>query len=330
MRRTWMTVLVLAGAGLVGGCGGSSDDPGQPDAASDSPSTSPTSSATTAAPTRAPYAVARITTGSAPCGILGVDGAVWVSNFGDDNLVRIDPATGTVGAPIPTGDQPCGLASGSGSIWVEDYGSDEVTRVSAADGSVEATYKVGASPYDVTFADGAAWVTNWGDGSVSRIDAASGKVTEIETGGTPIGIAPAAGKVWVGAGAQGIVSIDTKTSKVVDEIGTSDLAGWTAYDGDHVWINVGPSVVDVDATTGKAGPPIALGAKPEDGTVVGGDVWVGDRSGVLYRFPESGGPAVEVPSTVGDPFVAAELDGKLWVVDFSGTDVVQIDPALVG
>jgi YVTN family beta-propeller protein len=322
MRRSaaWLASLPL----LVVACGDGNDD-----AAGDPASGA--ASATTDAPA---YVAARVKTGHKPCGILGVDGQVWVSNYGDNTLVTVDPVTGEVGEPVPTGSGPCGLAAGAGSIWVEDFGSDQVTRVSTADGTVQTTYDVGDQPYDVTFADGAAWVTNYGDGTVSRIDAASGTVTGIQTGGTPIGIAPAGGKVWVGLGAQGIAAIDTRSGTVTDMIDTAGAAGWTAYDADHVWVNVDSTVVEVDPSSATITRTVAVGDKPEDGTVAGGRVWVGDggAGGDLYWFPVDGDDthAQSVPSTVHNPFVAAELDGQLWLVDFVGTEVVRLDPAQIG
>jgi YVTN family beta-propeller protein len=44
---------------------------------------------------------------------------VWVSNYGDDTLQWIDPATNQPGPPITVGAAPCGLALGAGSVWVE-------------------------------------------------------------------------------------------------------------------------------------------------------------------------------------------------------------------
>ena len=310
----------------LGGCGG-----GDGDAADAGPAASRTSSAPTSSSPA--YALARVETGHKPCGILGVDGTVWVSNYGDNTLVTVDPETGAVGEPVRTGSAPCGLAAGAGSIWVEDYGGDQVTRVSTTDGSVQATYDVGDQPYDVTFAAGAAWVTNYGDGTVSRIDATTGRVTEVHTGGTPIGIAPAGGRVWVGLGDQGIAAIDTRTGTVSDTIATDGSAGWTAYDDDHVWVNVGSTVVQVDPASATITRTVPVGDRPLDGTVADGRVWVGDggADGALYWFPVDGEEtqAMSVPSTVQKPFVAAELDGRLWVVDFIGTDVVQLDPARI-
>ena len=321
---TMLRRLVLASLAVpLAACGG-----GDGSDASSAPTATATSSPS---PTDPAYVAARVSTGHKPCGILGVDGRLWVSNYGDNTLVAIDPATGEVGAPARTGRAPCGLASGAGSIWVEDFGGDQVTRVSARDGSVEATYDVGDQPYDVTFAAGAAWVTNYGDGTVSRIDATTGKVTEVRTGGTPIGIAPAGGKVWVGLGSDGIAAIDTATAKVTATI-AGDGAGWTAYDDSHVWVDVGETVIQIDPETATVTRTVTVGSRPEDGTVAAGRVWIGDGSGDLYWFPVDGDAtqAQSVPSAVHNPFVAAELDGQLWLVDFVGTDVVRVDPAEVG
>ena len=77
------------------------------------------------------YVVARVEVGHQPCGILGADGKVWVSIYGDDTSWSDRPREpGAVERSDPDRRaQPCGLAFGAGSIWVEDYGSDEVTRV---------------------------------------------------------------------------------------------------------------------------------------------------------------------------------------------------------
>ncbi|WP_395656181.1 DUF6923 family protein [Nocardioides sp.] len=283
------------------------------------------SDAGSGAPEPAAYAPVRVETGQQPCGILGAAGRIWVSNYGEDTLVTVDPATLEVGDPVHVGGAPCGLAHGAGSIWVEDFGSNEVTRVSATTGRVQRTYDVGSQPYDVTFADGAAWVTDFGSGTVSRIDARSGKVTPIDVGGSPIGIAPAGGAVWVGLGSAGVVRVDTRTQEVA-RVDVAGSAGWTAYDDDHVWVDVDDSIVEIDPVDASVVGTVSVGDDPEDGTVVGDDVWVGDKSGDLYRFSTEGGPATSYPSGVDNPFVLTALDGQLWAVDFTGTEVVRIDP----
>ena len=298
-----ITVVLAALAVLVAGCGGS--DQQEPEAA---------------------YAPDRVETGQQPCGILGADDRIWVSNYSEDTLVTVDPDTLEVGQPVDVGGSPCGLAYGAGSIWVEDFGSNEVTRVSTSTGKVQETYDVGSQPYDVTFADGAAWVTDFGSGTVSRIDAHTGKVSAIDVGGTPIGIAPAGGAVWIGLGTAGIVGIDTRTRELTRVDVDGGKAGWTAYDDAHVWVNVDETVVEVDPADGSIVATTPVGPNPEDGTVLDDEVWVGDKDGDLYRFATDGGTATTHPSGVDNPFVVAGWDGRLWAVDFTGTEVVRIDP----
>jgi YVTN family beta-propeller protein len=276
------------------------------------------------------WVTGRATVGSQPCGILGAAGKIWVSDFGNDDLVTVDPLTLHVGPRIKVGAKPCGLAYGGRSIWVEDYGSAEVTRVDARTGRVQHTYDVGLSPYDVTFAAGAAWVTNYSDGTVSRVDAATGHVATVRTGGTPIGIAPSGGLIWVGLGAAGIAAIDETTGELVHHLHTRGPAGWTAYHGEHLWVDVGESVVLLDGASGRVVDRFPVGSRPEDGSVVDGVAWIPDADGSLRRL---GGALVSrrpVSSGVGNPFVLAGYRGRVWVVDFAGTDVVRINPSRVG
>ena len=271
----------------------------------------------------------RFGTGTKPCGILGAAGRIWVSNYGDDTLVSLDPRSGELSRPIDVGASPCGLAFGAGSIWVESFGDFTVSRVSVRTRQVQATYDVGFSPYDVTFAAGAAWVTNNGDGTVSRIDAATGEVRAVRTGGTPIGIAPAGGLLWVGTGAGGIVALDPVAGRVRERIPTDGPAGWTAYDRGRVWVNAGQVVLGIDPATGTVDQELPVGERPADGTVVDGTLWVPDRDGLLYRFGTDGSAQGTVASTVTDPFVVTGFRGLLWAADFAGSEVVRIDPARI-
>lgn len=284
---------------------------------------SPATSAASATPVDS---AGRVTTGSKPCGIIAAAGQVWVSNYGDDDLVTVDPDTLAVSDPIEVGASPCGLAHGAGSIWVENYGADTVSRVDAGTGELQETYEVGGAPYDVAFAGGAAWVTNYADGTVSRIDADTGRTTTTRTGGTPIGIAPAGGRVWVGLGARGIAALDEATGRVWKRIRTGSGAGWTAYEDDRVWVNVGQQTWEIDGRTGEVTGRYDVGEKPADGSVVGGATWVPDQSGDLYAIRD-GAVSGPWPTGLGNPFVLAGFRGRIWVVDFLGTDVVTFDPA---
>jgi YVTN family beta-propeller protein len=292
--------------------------------------------AETAPPTVLP-AAARIRLGHQPCGIVATPTRIWVSNYGDGTLQWIDPATNRPGPPIPVGASPCGLAVGAGSVWVENYGSNNVTRVDATTGKVQATIDVGSAPYDVTFAAGAAWVTDYSDGTVSRIDATTNRRTVIRTGGQPTGIVPAAGGLWVGLGGPAteagatytVIRIDSTSGAITDRLNVGRRPTWTASDGTNVWLSDAGNntVIRVDGAARRAVDSQPLGASvPLDGDVAAGAVWIPDKGGRLYRIdPTSGKVTGRYGSGVGVPFVIAGSASTLWVVDYSGTDVVRLD-----
>ena len=271
---------------------------------------------------------ATIKVGSKPCGVVVADAKVWVSNFDDGTVQWIDPVTNRASAPVGVGSQPCGLAVGAGSLWVENFGSDDVTRLDLATGKVQATVPVGDQPYDVAFSLGSAWVTDWADGTVSRIDAATNQRSVVEVGGAPTGIAPSAGKLWVALGtANSVVSIDARSGKVEKRIVMPSPATWTAYDEKAVWISMRDTgdVVRIDTTTGTVVATMHLGGVPQDGAVLGDDVWVPTKSGEVFRLRIAdnavSGPW---PTGVTNPFVLAGEGGTLWLPDYAGSDVTRL------
>jgi len=278
-----------------------------------------------------PAGITHIRTGASPCATLGAAGAVWVANLGDNAVRRIDPATLALGPPIKTGAQPCGMAYGAGSLWVEDYGDNTVTRIDPAT-SATRSYDVGGSPYDITFAFGAAWTSNYADGTVTRIDAASGKTKTITVGAQPVGIAHAGSFVWVTNQGDGTVSSIDPTGRQVRNITIGGRPAWPGYDGDHLGVGttvegVGQSV-EIDAKTRKVLRRSPIGPTPNDPDLLAGGVWWPDKDGSIYRVGVSDG-AVTGPWPLGasNPFVAAAFDGRLWVADFGGSDVIVVDPA---
>ena len=247
----------------------------------------------------------------------------------DTRVSRLDPATGKITARIKTGLQPCGMAYGAGSIWVENYGANSVTRIDV-DTLRTRSYPVGVSPYDVTFAVGAAWVTDYGSNTVTRIDAATGKTRPIPVGLSPEGIARAAGAVWVANYGDGTVSRIDLSSQRVRTLKLGGSPAWTAYAGSTVWVGdqSAGQLVRIDARTGTVVARVKVGGTPNDGDVLGKYVWFPDKSGSLYRISRTGnqvsGP---YPLQAANPFTLAAYDGRLWIANFGGTDVLEVNPA---
>jgi YVTN family beta-propeller protein len=123
-------------------------------------------------------------------------GATWISG-GGNRVVRIEP-TGVPAEKVPVGNGPGALAVGEGAVWVVDTLDDEVVRIDPATNAVRTTVEVGRSPTGVAVGTGSVWVSNRDDGTVSRIDPRTNTVTKtIEVGGSPAAIVAAGGLVWV-------------------------------------------------------------------------------------------------------------------------------------
>src|SRR6185437_13041362 len=90
---------------------------------------------------------------------------------------RIDSRGARVGDPIGVAIHPDAIAAGAGSIWVAGLYDDEVTRIDAASGRVlAARIRVGDEPDAIATGGGSVWVANLAADTVTRIDAATGAV----------------------------------------------------------------------------------------------------------------------------------------------------------
>src|SRR3954452_22086989 len=320
MVRTRLVVgFVAVALTSCGGSGGSSGEPASPAA-----STSANGAALPA------YVVANVDVGRQPCAVEGGFGSIWVSIYGEDTELRIDPATRKVVARIKTGGAPCGIAVGGGAVWVENYGGNSVTRIDPQTNK-PTTIAVGGAPYDVTFAAGAAWVTNYADNTVSRIDATTNKVHTIKVGESPVGIGPGGGAVWVTNQADDTISRISPVSLKVTTTKVGHRPSWPSWGDGLLWISRGKGVEQIAVMGGSTGRPVkhvGFTATPNDGDIVDGTVWIADNSGELRGVDARTGKKLGVwPLGLTNPFVLAGYAGKLWVVDFRGTALEEIDPA---
>jgi virginiamycin B lyase len=91
-------------------------------------------------------------------GIAAGAGAVWVTDANSDSVVRIDPRTDTVSAPIRVGRSPKRVAAGADSVWVTSERDGTVTRIDPHTYDVE-TIDVGGIPTSLALGLGGAWAT---------------------------------------------------------------------------------------------------------------------------------------------------------------------------
>jgi streptogramin lyase len=97
-------------------------------------------------------------------------GYVWVTDFGSDEVTRVDPK-GPQRVTIPVGSKPYGLHARADGVWVACYGDHTVERIDPeAAHVVGKPIHVGLNPVGVEVSHGSLWVTSVGDNNLTRID----------------------------------------------------------------------------------------------------------------------------------------------------------------
>jgi serine/threonine protein kinase len=127
--------------------------------------------------------------------------SLWIVDRNTNSIVEVDPNTIQKLRPITVGQAPTAIAVGAGSLWVANFEDDTVTRVQIpARGQTPNLTQIPVrdGPVDVAFGEGAIWVANSLDQTVSRIDPESGEVeATIAIGNEPQRLASGEGSVWV-------------------------------------------------------------------------------------------------------------------------------------
>ena len=159
-----------------------------------------------------------IPVGNDPAGIVYAAGAIWVANTGDDTITRIDVATDEPKTlPIAANE----LAFGAGTLWASVRATNEVVRIDPSTGDIVAPITVGNGPSGIAFGRGFAWVVNSLDGTLSKIDPETNSVatTIAAIGNGPTAVAVDAGGVWVSNQFDGTVArIDSRTDRVLRRV----------------------------------------------------------------------------------------------------------------
>jgi YVTN family beta-propeller protein len=168
------------------------------------------------------------------------EGSVWAV-FGDSTLARIEPAEGRVAESTRAGTVPAGIVVGSGSVWVSNSGDAEVARYNPATFAEAPlrTFNVGGRPWGIAAGEGAIWVANSNDDSVMRIDPASGKTEPIRVGRRPTAVAVGADAVWVAnTGAGTVYRIDPAANEVERKIELGNAPAGIVYADGFLWVTV--------------------------------------------------------------------------------------------
>jgi YVTN family beta-propeller protein len=266
------------------------------------------------------------------------EGAVWVANFEDDTVLRIDPRSMKVVAEIPVGRDPFSVATGEGAVWVVNrYGT--ATRVDPRSNRAVEEPLVDGRLMAVAVGEGSVWAFEARVGQLLRIDpqtntlvSTSGKIAQRGPATSDYaGVAVGAGAVWVVSPGEGtVVRMDPRSNRRVASIRVGAGPVAVAVAGSTVWVanSDDGTVTRIDARTNQVvGKPISVGGRPVAVAVGGGAVWVASGTGGVTRLdPESGTP-------VGDPITVpgrlqglAFGEGAAWAVDQDAPALTRIEP----
>lgn len=139
----------------------------------------------------------RVTVGLSPFVMEVAQGALWVANYDDGTLSRIDPATGQV-QTFEGFTGPLNMAVGTRELWIEDYQDRTIYRFDPVRGSVTGAVQDVRGVLALT--EDALWALETDDDVLVRIDPETTQVVARYEVPNATGITAAAGSLWISAG----------------------------------------------------------------------------------------------------------------------------------
>ena len=129
-------------------------------------------------------------------------GDLWVTNYEDGTLTRLDASTRALETVNVLSSEPVPILVDGETVWVGDWGLPEVERLRAVGPSrprlVELPVrKAGTGVWQIAAGEGYIWATTPRDGALWRIDPKTNKVKRIPIPYPPIGVTANEGDVWV-------------------------------------------------------------------------------------------------------------------------------------
>ena len=257
-----------------------------------------------------------IAVGARPTAVAVGEGSVWVANFDEQTVSRIDPATRKELIRIPAGGAPTGLAVGDGFVWVTHGFAGTVSQIDPGLNRITTTLTLGSGVSDVVVTTNAVWIVNGIDGTVLRIDPATGAlVRTIAVGGSPTSVAGDAHALWVADG-RSVLKVDVATSRVVARIALRHQATRVALGAGSIWVSatLDDVVTRIDIATGSVAIEIPVG---EDSVGLAADpraVWVADGlAGSVSRIDPATNRVVATIPVGSEPGGVALGGSSVWV-----------------
>jgi streptogramin lyase len=259
---------------------------------------------------------------------------------GADHLVEIDPATNRVVSSTLVGEHPESMAATPGVLWVANFSDRTVSRVDLTTRAVRVVGGAPVAQHLTSTLDGDVWVSSFTEPVVTLLAENGRLAAEPEPApqsvrlpGSAEALAIGGGYLWVTSpadtgGKDQVFQVDLRTRKLVRAIDVGQLplylcvgyeAAWVAnYRGDSVSV-IRPGQQQPDTIEVAPGPlGIAAGA---------GAVWVVSYwTHELNRIDPETLRVVSRLKVGGQPLGAAVGAGSVWVTSRYDRTVERIDP----
>ncbi len=178
-------------------------------------------------------------------GALAAFNKVWLTDYDNANLLRIDPSTALIDMTITVGTNPWGICSDGTYLWVA-HSSSPLLKINPSTGSIISTLSTIATGHGICSDETYVWVANY-DATISKINVSTDTIiATITVGATNTNsMIFAGGYVWVGCLATfNIYKVDPSTNAVTTyamDSGTEAnfTTGEFAYDGTYLWVRSG-------------------------------------------------------------------------------------------
>ena len=188
-----------------------------------------------------------IPVGATPLRVVAAGRLLWVSVFGADRVVAVDPRTQKVVRRLRMPGQPEGLVSAFGAVWVVRQQAQLLTKITRS--GVGPSYRLGDEPRLVTADEASLFASNFSAGTVTRVDPKSGKtVTSGQVCTGPQDMVAIQRVLWVACTPDNtVVAVDTATLHVLGKVTVDGEPDALFFDGSHLYVvtTAGPTIVEL-------------------------------------------------------------------------------------
>jgi streptogramin lyase len=231
-------------------------------------------------------------------GLEMLDGSLWVGNYHEGVVYRVDPQTGAIEAEIPVGNEAVSLTAAGGGIWVRTQGGViwEAHRIDPSTNTVVTTVEGGNA---IAAGHGSLWFGQRGADRIIRVDPVTGETLAVidVPRDHDCGVASSSDSMWascfdpdriVGS----VVRIDPATNEAVATIHTGAAGGGPFEVQGRTWLSTSSPeggafmAIDLDTNTVEEILRVGPGFDPDNPVIAGGSLWIAnDSRDEVYRFP---------------------------------------------